>query len=262
MAEGTQGESLGGNVTSVIRVGMTVRRGIGPWSPSVQQLLRHLEEVGFDGAPRFLGVDEHGREILSYLPGEVGHYPLPETFWSPASLTAAARLLRRFHDATVSFVAPIDAVWQMADSNLPVHEVICHNDAAPHNVVFVNGLPVAWIDFDTAGPGPRIRDVAYSAYRFVPLAEEAHARSLGFHHPNEVAGRLRAFCDAYGLEDRSLLLATVEERLEELVEWIIEHAEAGNPAYRRHVEEGHLSLYEGDLAFLSRHRVTLVKALG
>lgn len=239
MADGTQGESLGGNVTSVIRVGMTVRREIGPWSQTVHRLLRHLEEVGFDGAPRFLGVDEHGREILGYLPGGVVHYPLPETFWSSASLTAAARLLRRLHDATMSFVAPTNAVWQMGDPNIPVHEVICHNDAGPHNAVFVDGLPVAWIDFDTAGPGPRIRDVAYSAYRFIPLAAKAHARSLGFHHPNEVARRLRVFCNAYGLEDRSQLLVTVEQRLEELIEWIIEHAAAGNPAYRRHVEEGH-----------------------
>jgi len=35
--------------------------------------------------------------------------------------------------------------------------------------VFRKGMPVALIDFDTAHPGPRIWDVAYAAYRFVPL---------------------------------------------------------------------------------------------
>lgn len=48
-------------------------------------------------------------------------------------------------------------------------DVICHNDAAPHHAAFIAGVPNAWIDFDSAGQGPRLRGTAYSAYRFVPL---------------------------------------------------------------------------------------------
>jgi hypothetical protein len=60
----------GGDVNLVVRVGDTVRRPTGPWSPAVHALLRHVESVGFDGAPRFLDVDERGREVLSYVDGD------------------------------------------------------------------------------------------------------------------------------------------------------------------------------------------------
>src|SRR5262249_49783642 len=41
----------------------TVRRPAGPWTPAVHALLTHLHAAGFHGAPRPLGIDEHGREI-------------------------------------------------------------------------------------------------------------------------------------------------------------------------------------------------------
>src|SRR5690242_2685586 len=104
----------GGNVTAVVRVGNTVRRPTGPWSAAVHSLLRHLEGRGFDGAPRFRGLDSQGREILTFLPGEVGRYPLPLYMWSEAVLTGAARLLRRYHDATRDYGRPPEAHWQMA----------------------------------------------------------------------------------------------------------------------------------------------------
>jgi hypothetical protein len=47
----------------------TLRRVAGPWSPSVRRLLAHLRDKGFDGAPRPLGVDELGREVVSYVQG-------------------------------------------------------------------------------------------------------------------------------------------------------------------------------------------------
>jgi hypothetical protein len=52
-------------LTEVERVGDTIRRGTGPWTPAVHALLRHLEAVGFDAAPRVLGFDEQGREVLA-----------------------------------------------------------------------------------------------------------------------------------------------------------------------------------------------------
>ena len=52
----------GGNVAPVYRVGDTVRRSTGPWTPVVHALLRHLERVGFEHAPRVLCVDGDGRQ--------------------------------------------------------------------------------------------------------------------------------------------------------------------------------------------------------
>src|SRR5215211_2112417 len=108
--------------------------------------------------------------MLTYIAGEVGAYPLPALMWSDEALTDAVRLLRRLHDATLGYSAPEGDEWQLAYPDPTRHEVICHNDAAPYNTVFVDGRPRALIDFDTAGPGPRIWDVAYAAYTFVPLA--------------------------------------------------------------------------------------------
>lgn len=55
----------GGDLNLVVRVGDAVRRPTGPWSPAVHALLLHFERVGFDGAPRFLGLDE--QENLRWL---------------------------------------------------------------------------------------------------------------------------------------------------------------------------------------------------
>src|SRR5438270_12220257 len=66
---------LGGNTSTVVRAGDTVRRNAGPWTPAVHALLRHLEYVGFTGAPRALGIDERGRAVLSFLDGACGEYP-------------------------------------------------------------------------------------------------------------------------------------------------------------------------------------------
>ncbi|WP_223192776.1 phosphotransferase [Paenibacillus sedimenti] len=84
--------------------------------------------------------------------------------WSDETLVGLARLLRRFHDTTEGFTLTSESKWQLSYSDEGQHEVICHNDAALYNVVFQQGVPVALIDFDMAGPGPRMWDIAYSLY--------------------------------------------------------------------------------------------------
>ncbi|MEA2526119.1 MAG: hypothetical protein QOF73_3346 [Thermomicrobiales bacterium] len=249
----------GGNLNVVVRVGDTVRRSPRPWSPAVQGLLRHLEVRGFDGAPRFLGIDAQGREILSFIPGEVGSYPLPPYMWSDATLVEAARLLRRFHDATAGYVPLPGVTWQLVYPGAGRHEVICHNDVAPYNMVFAEGRPYALIDFDTAGPGPRIWDIAYAVYTFVPLASFA-PRVDGSTAPYEVAShaaerarRLRLFCHAYGSQPTEELLQTVERRLDALCSTVIEGAAAGDAGYQHLIDTGHLDHYRREIAFLQRH---------
>ncbi|WP_416900672.1 ammonium transporter [Micromonospora echinospora] len=84
----------GGNVSTVVRVGDTVRRNAGPWTPAVHALLRHLEYVGFTGAPRAYGMDERNREVLSYLEGECGEYPLAPHWVTDEALVTVATMLR------------------------------------------------------------------------------------------------------------------------------------------------------------------------
>ena len=169
----------GGRITEgIVRVGDTVRRPTGPHTPFVHSLLRHLEAVRFDGAPRVLGVDERGREVLTFLEGYV---PPDLATWSEAQLVRAAGLIRRFHDATAGSA--------LAGGE----EVVCHNDLSPCNAVFVGGMPAAFIDFDEAAPGPRSRDLGYALWMFLDLGPE------GLDIPTQ-RRRIRMMCDAYGVE--------------------------------------------------------------
>lgn len=137
----------GGRITpDVVRVGNTVRRPASASSPFVAELLRHLQLQGFTGAPRHLGFDAAGREILSYLPGWV---PARFQQWADPQVAVAGSLLRALHDAT-------------RGSRLAGRRpVICHHDPGPNNMVFVDDAPVAFIDFDTAAPGDPLEDLGY-----------------------------------------------------------------------------------------------------
>jgi hypothetical protein len=162
-------EEFSGLRSRVVRIGRTVRREVHQNTPTVKALLSHLEEMGFAAAPRWLGFDEEGREILSYISGTAGHYPLKPYVLSESTLTRLGLLLRRFHDATISFSPPENVVWQNAINGK--REVICHGDAGPYNIIFRNNLPIALIDFERATPGPRIWDIAFVIYRFAPLCD-------------------------------------------------------------------------------------------
>ena len=241
----------GGHVTPVVRAGATIRRVPGAWTPAVHALLLHLEQRGFAGAPRALGYDGQGREILSYIAGSAGHEPMPPAFWSDSTLRAVATLIRAYHDATEGFIAPSGAAWQLAYPDSHRHEVICHNDLAPYNTLYADAMPIAFIDFDMAGPGPRAWDLAYAAYRFVPLerVDGADVTRSGLCSRRAESHRIRLFCDTYGITAREVL-ALVVPRLEQMCATIRDSAAAGSIAFQRMLEEGHLEHYRHEIARL------------
>jgi hypothetical protein len=183
------------NAGRVTRLGDTVRR---PWrrtGPATHALLDHLEQVGFDGAPRFLGADERGREVLSYIPGEAAIEPYQEWALTDEALVSVAVLLRRYHDAVASF-DPSGHTWPLAVPAAFRDGIISHNDPNLDNVVFAHGVAVGLIDFDLASPGSRVWDVACAARLWAPLRDELDAP---FARGGRSLARLRIFVDAYGL---------------------------------------------------------------
>ncbi|AFS70548.1 phosphotransferase [Exiguobacterium antarcticum] len=247
----------GGNVSDVSRVGETVRREIKPESDRIHRLLQHLEKKGFTESPRFLGNDTQGREILSFIEGEAGNYPLQPYMRSDSVLEETARLLRAYHEAVKDF--PIPTEWQPLDGTPEPLELICHNDFAVYNVIFQNERPVGIIDFDVAAPGPRIWDIAYTMYTFVPLSrhqmtEDGEPRIYDSVEDQERIGRrIELFLSAYGKPElTSMLYETVLLRVEALIKTIHRKAAEGDEAFQRMIEEGHVTHYEQELDFLTR----------
>jgi hypothetical protein len=253
---------LGGSTSTVVRIGDTVRRNAGPWTPAVHSLLRHLEAVGFTGSPRAFGIDERGREVLSYLEGDCGRYPLGPQWVTDTALVAVGTTLRMYHDAQLGFRPAPGAVWRAFGPPPPGAEVICHHDAAPHNMIWRPDGTLALIDFDLASPGTRLYDVAYAAWTWVPIFSDRDSATLGWGRVNRPL-RLRMFADAYGLtpHDRSRLVHTIRKRIVDHVEGIRRMAAAGEPAFVRIVQKGHLRRPERDLQVLDYERQYLEAAL-
>ncbi|MDQ0259173.1 hypothetical protein J2W20_001061 [Sinomonas atrocyanea] len=213
----------GGDVTEgIVRVADTVRRPLGPHSPLVHAVLAHLQGVGFDGAPRFLGLDAQGREVLTFIEGEVAGRPHPAWLADDARLASVARLLRAYDDAMAGFAPPAHLLEPVAPPELPgippephaAPELIGHLDITPENVVFRGGEAVALIDFDLVRPATRVDEVVNLCLHWAPLAPERD-RSGALRRADAVV-RTRLAADAYGLDDaaRARLVPTAIRRTE------------------------------------------------
>jgi aminoglycoside phosphotransferase (APT) family kinase protein len=202
----SEGELLiGDGVTQgIVRIGDTVRRPLRPFSLTIQAYLAHLRDAGFTGAPLPLGVDEEGREVLSFVAGDVPRNPLPPETASDDVLVALARLIRALHEASAGWVPPSDAVWGGTPANAgrisKQGELVSHRDYYPGNVVFRDGLPVALIDFDLAMPTTRLYDVANALWYWAPF-RDPRDRSPAFADA-DIPHRVAVFADTYGMKAR------------------------------------------------------------
>ena len=244
------GERLpGGNVGGAVRIGATVRRPTGPWTPAVHALLEHLHDAGVPGVPRVLGYDERGREMLTYLPGEVVY--VPEQPMSDEQLADLARWLRVFHDASAGFRPEGEVSWRFEKRALADHEIVCHHDVGWYNLAFTGERLTGVFDWDVAGPGEPLDDLAFCAWNNVPLLPVS----------DDAARRLRVLAEAYGRVDPAEILARVRPRIEDSRQRIAAGAEAGDPGMQRLLRTGVLDKIDRGLADLARETPRIEAAL-
>lgn len=246
----------GGNVSgAIVRIGDTVRRPAGPWTPAVHALLGHLHAAGFHGAPRPLGLDELGREVLTFIPGTI---PWPGSFGlldPDGRLGRVARLIREFHDAVAGFCPPPDARWQVL---IPAEGtgIVAHHDLAPWNLV-IRPRHWAFIDWDTAAPGSRLWDLAYALHGFVPLS--ANPR----YQRGNPAHRMRLFAAVYGLDQaqRQELLPMLARRAQGMHDFLAGQAAAGTQPWARLWQAGHGRAWRADANYIAGREDTWQHAL-
>jgi len=168
-----------------------------------------------------------------------------------AAVRRIGALIRDFHDASADFTPPADARWNVvipADAK----DLIVHHDLAPWNLV--RG-PDRWtfIDWDNAGPGSRLWDLAYAAHGFVPLAPSTAA--------DAAADRLAALAAGYRLDDgdRHRLAELLAVRIMSMYH-LLEHGHrTRTQPWARLWSEGHGDTWLADADY-TRHNIGLLRA--
>jgi hypothetical protein len=259
----------GGDVTEgVVRVGDTVRRPVGPHSPLVHALLTHLESVGFEGAPRFLGVDGSGREVLSYIDGEVAGRPRPPWFADETRLASIGRLVRGYDDAAASFTPPPGVLLDppAEPPGIPAApayppELVGHVDITPENVIFRNGLAYALIDFDLAKLATRVEEMFNAMMWWAPLSDPRDVDPLL--RDVDVPRRSRILADEYGLSgtDRERIMEVGMLRTRRAWYLMKQRAETHGGGWQRMWDEGVGDVIKRREAWLDQHASTLTAAL-
>lgn len=224
----------GGFVTAVVRVGATVRRARS--SAFAHRLLAHFAACDWPGAPRLLGVDERGREVLGFVEGAAAWRPEQQArLRTDANLRRVGQLLREGHDLTAGTALAGD------------QEVVCHNDLSPRNTIYQDGTPVAFVDWDLAAPGARVHDVAHACWQFADLGQATTDVA-------EAARLIDLVCAGYGLADRSALVDTIGWWQDRCWRGIEAGAAAGEPAMVRLRDGGGAASVRVAADWLAAHR--------
>ncbi|HEY4571564.1 MAG TPA: phosphotransferase [Kribbella sp.] len=175
----------GGNVGGAVRVGDTVRRATGAWTPAVHALLNYLADAGLTGVPRVHGYDDRGREILDYLPGTAYGPEVPDDV-----LADAMRWLARYHEVVASYRPSGVITWRTSQGELAPDQIICMHDYGYYNWIGTDEGFSGVIDWDMAGPGVPLDDLAFAAWNTAPLGITMD--------PAYQARRVRLMAEAYG----------------------------------------------------------------
>jgi len=239
----------GGNVGGAVRIGNTVRRRTGPWTPAVHALLDYLAPR-VPHIPRVVGLDEQGREVLSYLPGQVVDTGTGADALSVEQLISVVRWTRAFHGAVAGFAHP--GPWRFFPVARPT--LIGHNDIAPYNVCFAGDELVGVFDWDLAGPSTPLLELAFIAWNCVPLW-----RDIG---PGAAAARLAVISATYGGPGAGEILHAVPHRIQTMLDGIPAAAAAGDEGMARLMAAGEPGRSASALAGLTGRIPAIGRQLG
>jgi hypothetical protein len=249
------------NAGQVVRVGPHVLRPASPHVRSIHAFLRAVRQTGFEGVPDPVGLDDDGRERLEFIEGDV---PASPADWSQSdtALASVATLLRGLHDAADGF-DPTGCTWNEGLADPVGGSLVCHNDLEPSNVVFRDGVAVAFIDFEFAAPGRALYDVAHLARLCVPIEDDLDQARIGW-RPADRPARLRLVADAYGLDraGRAELLEVMEDALDRIEAFVRQGTAAGDPTATTIAERtGGLEKFDRRRRWWSDHREAFAAAL-
>jgi hypothetical protein len=222
---------LPGGMGGAERVGDRVHRPTGYWTPAVHALLAYLDGR-VPHIPRVHGIDEHGREVLDYLPGE---------FCEPLTLGQISSLvswIRELHEAVAGFVH--SGPWRYFEIPDPVF--IGHNDVAHYNACFDGDRLTGVFDWDMAGPTNPLMELAFSGWNLVPLWTDIGAELA--------AQRLTHLAECYGGPSAHEILHAVPTRIQIMLDGIPRRAAAGDEGMRNLMTLGEPARSAANLADL------------
>jgi hypothetical protein len=242
------------NVGAVVRAGDTVRRPGGPAAHQVRLFLAHLEEAGFAGSPRFHGLDQQGREILDYLPGDVALPPFPDWVADEETLVSIALLQGELHRAAEGFRLPGGAHWPTRRLPPGAHgDLVCHADLCLENVVFRQGRAAAFIDFDLATPANPLFDIAVAARHWIPLRDPVDITDA--RAATDLIARFHLFAEAHRLEaaQQSHVIGFLPDFLDNALRSTRLRAESGHPGFAQMWADGYEAMNRRSRTWLAAH---------
>ena len=194
---------LGGRITKgVVRKGDYVLRPCCQNHLFVHAVLKWLERKGVSLAPRFIGMTEDGREITSFL---CGTSPDNLQCYNDEQIYRAGMIIKELHLALRDFAGCANG------------QTVCHNDLSPCNFMFMNEMPYAVFDWDAAGIGDPMDDIAYAAWMWCDIGNDDYT-------PTEISIKIGVMLDAYGLEkkQRVALVPSMHVQMQRVADSLLE----------------------------------------
>ena len=202
--------------------------------------MNHLTNNDFQYSPKYLGVDDKGREKMTYIHGQ----QMNHTKIDMGLMRQALRVLRQFHD--------ILSVPELSGEQ----ETLLHTDFAPWNLIVNEGKLVGVIDLDDVKPGRRLYDVAYICWNFLDIGSEGSDFT-----EEEIFKYLPVLINAYGVIETSDfvdVLLSEQHRILKGRERRVEEVEEGE---EKEYRKGICVEIKNQMEWVKKHRENIEKVL-